>query len=61
MMKDLLYFHQDLFMEVMEANETSKGFMVCPKCKFKTNHKDHSLSVESAINRLIQHVMDKHK
>jgi hypothetical protein len=58
--KDLLYKHFDLFNQVMEASQDSTNFIICPSCDFQLTHKSHTLSVESAINKVIAHMLDNH-
>lgn len=58
--KDLLYFHGDLFSKVMVANETTTDVIICPDCDFELSHKNHTLSVESAINKVIAHMLENH-
>ena len=58
--KDLLHKHFDLFNQVMEASKDSIDFIVCPSCHFQLTHKSHTLSVESAINKVIAHMLENH-
>ncbi len=58
--KDLLYKHFDLFNEVMEASKDATDFIICPSCHFQLTHKSHTLSVESAINKVIAHMLENH-
>ena len=58
--KDLLHKHFDLFNQVMEASADSTDFIICPSCHFQLTHKSHTLSVESAINKVIAHMLETH-
>jgi hypothetical protein len=58
--KDLLYVHGELFNKVMVSNENTTDSIVCPDCDFQLNHKNHVLSVESAINKVIAHMLENH-
>jgi hypothetical protein len=58
--KDLLHKHFDLFNQVMEASKDSTDFIICPSCYFQLTHKSHTLSVESAINKVIAHILETH-
>jgi hypothetical protein len=58
--KDLLHKHFDLFNKVMTANEHRSNLMVCPDCHFQLPHKMHTLSIESAINKVIAHMLENH-
>jgi rRNA-processing protein FCF1 len=58
--KDLLYKHFDLFNQVMEASKDSTDFIICSSCHFQLTHKSHTLSVESAINKVIAHMLETH-
>ena len=58
--KDLLHKHFDLFNQVMEASKDSTDFIICSSCHFQLTHKSHTLSVESAINKVIAHMLETH-
>jgi hypothetical protein len=58
---DLLSKHFDLFSEVMDFNENNQDVVICPSCDFKLSYKNHPVSFETAVNKVISHSLDTHK
>jgi hypothetical protein len=58
--KDLLHKHFDLFSAVMDASASSQEFVWCPSCEFKLAYKNHTLSFETSVNKVIAHMLENH-
>jgi hypothetical protein len=57
---DLLSKHFDLFSAVMDFNESNQDVVVCPSCDLKLSYKNHPVSFETAVNKVIAHMLENH-